>query len=166
MLQQVCGAYGEESCGWKGEPYTPPRKRITNTTDVRVDDFSGWHYIVYDKYGHVQTDSATHNTRAEAMKELERDLTPKQGYDDPSAPLTAVLFFVPANFTIEGTMYRFNKGGVNRVAPQAEPVGDDEDAEYYCWHGDKPFGPGPYCTGCGGLIKTSRARCTNSRRAK
>jgi hypothetical protein len=35
---------------------------------------------------------------------------------------------------------------------KAVPV-DDLDDEYYCWHGDKPFGPGPYCTGCGGLIK-------------
>jgi hypothetical protein len=31
-------------------------------------------------------------------------------------------------------------------------AGDDHDSEYYCWH-KTPIGPGPYCTGCGGLFK-------------
>ena len=41
-----------------------------------------------------------------------------------------------------------------RMTPNPKPCDDDDlDPEYYCWHGDKPYGPGPYCTGCGGLIK-------------
>jgi hypothetical protein len=121
-LQQYCqgldsyGDYDEDiQCTWVGEPYTPPKRRITNTMELRIDNFHGWHYLIYDKYGHLQTDSATHPTREEALKAMVRDLTPKQGYDDPAAPLTAVLFNVPSNVTITGTKYRFKKGGVNRV---------------------------------------------------
>lgn len=115
MLQQVCGAYGEESCGWKGEPYTPPKRRITNKVELRIDDFFGWHYIVYDKYGHTQTDSATYDTREEAMQELIDDITPREGYNDPAAPYTAVLVKVPCNVTVRGTMYRLKDGKVKRV---------------------------------------------------
>jgi hypothetical protein len=32
--------------------------------------------------------------------------------------------------------------------------GDDDGDEFYCWH-KIPIGKGPYCTGCGGLIKTN-----------
>ena len=111
MLQQHCYiGDGDEFCGWKGEPYTPPKKRITNKTQLRIDEFSGWHYIVYDKYGHVHTDSATFDTKAEALGELQGDLIPKQGYDDPAAPLTAVLFNVPSHITIKGQMFRVKDG--------------------------------------------------------
>lgn len=136
MMQQYChGVYDEDTnCGWVGEPRIPEKRRITNKDTLRIDDFHGWHYLIYDKYGHLQTDSATHDTRAEAMEALEEDMTPKEGYVDPAAPLTAVLFFVPANITIKGTMYRYNKGGVNKVCskmPKAKPTGDDYDGEYY-----------------------------------
>jgi hypothetical protein len=114
MLQQVCGAYGEDGCGWKGEPYTPPKRRITNTMELRVDDFYGWHYLVYDKHGHLQTSSATYDTRMEAMEKLEEALTPNDGYINPAAPLTAVLFKVPCRVIIKGTMFRFNNGRVNK----------------------------------------------------
>jgi hypothetical protein len=40
---------------------------------------------------------------------------------------------------------------IEQEAPQEEQADDDYD-EYYCWH-KVPCGPGPYCTGCGGLIK-------------
>lgn len=163
MLQQYChgcdsyGDYDEDTrCTWVGEPRIPEKKRITNTDTLRIDEFFGWHYLIYDKYGHLSTDSATHNSQAEAMEALEENLTPPQGYDDPAAPYTAVLFDVPQTITIKGTMYRFNKGKVNKVCkrmPKVKPIVNDSDGEYYCWHGDKPFGPGPYCTGCGGLIK-------------
>lgn len=110
MLQYYC-----RECGWHAEPRTPEKIPITNTCELRVDDFSGWHYIIYDKYGHVQTDSATYDTREEALKELEDDLTPKPGYVDPSAPLTAVLFNVPDHVTIKGTMFKLQDGKVKKI---------------------------------------------------
>lgn len=110
MLEYYC-----RECGWHAEPRTPEKIPITNTCELRVDDFSGWHYIIYDKYGHVQTDSATYDTREEALKELEDDLTPRVGYEDPSAPLTAVLFNVPDHVTIKGTMFKLQDGKVKKV---------------------------------------------------
>jgi hypothetical protein len=122
MLQQYChgassfGDYEEDTqCGWVGEPRIPERKRITNTDTLRLDEFFGWHYLIYDKYGHLSTDSATHDTRAEAMEALEEDMTPKEGYIDPAAPLTAVLFKVPSNVTIKGKMFKFKNGKVTKV---------------------------------------------------
>lgn len=32
---------------------------------------------------------------------------------------------------------------------------DDYDGEFFCWH-KNPYGKGPYCTGCGGLIKKTQ----------
>lgn len=120
MLQHYCsGEDGETSC-WVSQPYTPPKRRITNTTEFRLDEFVGWHYLVYDKYGHVATDSATYDTRAEAMVELTEDITPKEGYDDPAAPFTAVLFNVPPRVTIKGTMFKFKKGKVTEVSPRVK----------------------------------------------
>ena len=122
MLTQYChgassfGDYEEDTrCNWVGEPYIPETKRITNTDTLRLNEFSGWHYIVYDKYGHVQTDSATHDTRGEAMEALEESLTPRADYNDPAAPYTAVLFNVPSHVTIRGKMYRFKNGKVTKA---------------------------------------------------
>lgn len=109
-LVQYC--HSDEDCYWVGEPYTPSKRRITNTTDLRIDNFSGWHYIVYDRFGHIQTDSATYHTKAEAVKEMEEDLTPRAGYNDPAAPYTAVLFNVPSRVTIKGKMFKFKDGEV------------------------------------------------------
>jgi hypothetical protein len=113
QLEQYCRRRNDgddwdapEYCGWVGKPYEPTKRRITNTTQLWIDDFPGWHYIVYDKYGHVQTDSATQHSKKIAMKELEISLKPKPGYDDPAAPLTAVLFFVPTHITIKGKMFK------------------------------------------------------------
>src|ERR1035437_3986273 len=103
-LEQYCNGSDGEDCYWVGEPYTPSKKRIANTDTLRLGEFVGWHYIVYDKYGHVQTDSATYGTREEALKELVEDFTPRQDYVAPAAPLTAVLFNVPASIVIKGTM--------------------------------------------------------------
>ncbi len=48
--------------------------------------------------------------------------------------------------TLRTCMERFDKDCVPKSKPR-----DDND-EYYCWH-KFAHGPGPYCTGCGGLIK-------------
>jgi hypothetical protein len=122
MLQQYCyhsdNDYEEDNhCRWVGEPYTPPRKRITNTDTLRLDEFAGWHYLIYDKYGHLATDSATHSTREDAMEALIEDMTPKAGYDDPAAPYTAVLFNVPSHITIKGTMFKMKFGSCVQVKP-------------------------------------------------
>lgn len=50
--------------------------------------------------------------------------------------------------TMREAVARFTKDCV----PKSKPVGDDYDGETFCWH-KVPYGKGPYCTGCGGLIR-------------
>ncbi len=118
-LEQYCHGendeYCNDDCSWVSEPYTPPKRPITNKVELRIDDFYGWHYQVFDRYGHIQTDSATHDSKAEAMKELTDDITPREGYDDPAAPYTAVLVKVPCRVTVEGTMFKLVNGKVTEV---------------------------------------------------
>jgi len=118
MLEQYChgrtsfGDYGDEYCNWVGKPYTPPKRRITNTIKVGIDEFRGWQYIIYDKYGCVETHSATHNTQDQALKKIEEDLRPIAGFNNPADPRTAVLFNVPSSVNIKGKMYKFKNGKV------------------------------------------------------
>jgi len=47
-LEQYCNGKSEwedEVCLWVGEPRTPEKIRITNTKDLRIDNFYGWDYI-------------------------------------------------------------------------------------------------------------------------
>lgn len=114
-LEQYCCDPEEVGCHWVSEPYIPPKQKISRMVELRIDDFFGWHYQVFDKYGHVQTDSATYDSKAEAFKEMTDDITPKEGYDNPAAPYTAVLVKVPCRVTVEGTMFRLINGKVTEV---------------------------------------------------
>lgn len=110
MLEYYC-----RDCHWHAEPRTPESIPITNQCDLRIDNFHGWHYIIYDKYGHVSVDSATHGTKEEAMKDLEWHMTPKRSFPDPAAPYTAVLFYVPPRVQITGIAFRYEDGAVKQV---------------------------------------------------
>lgn len=112
-LQQFCSNpcdKNENNCSWEGEPRIPEHTRITNTAQLRIANFQGWHYLIYDTYGHLQTSSATYATRAKAMQDLQKLAKAKKA--NPAAPLTAVLFYVPPNVTVKGTMFKFKKGQV------------------------------------------------------
>lgn len=110
-LQQYCA---EDDCNWKGQPRIPERKRITDTKQLEVDDFYGWDYIIYDKYGHVSTISRTYGTEASATKELEKEL--EQGSHDVEAgPYTGVLFHTPSSITLKGKMFKIKKGVCTQI---------------------------------------------------
>ena len=115
-MEQYCDATNEfeEECNWVGEARTPERRRITDTTDIRIDDFYGHGYTIYDKFGHEQTISATYDTKAEAMKEMTEDLEHGERETD-GGPYTGVLFFVPATMKLKGTMFRFKNGVCTKV---------------------------------------------------
>jgi hypothetical protein len=120
MLEQCCHApldvFGYlGSCNWVGTPYTPEKICITTTVKVRLDEIYGWHYQVFDKYGHVVTDSVTYGSKAEAMEELVDDITPKEGYDDPAAPYTAILVRIPPTMTLEGEAFQLVNGKTTEV---------------------------------------------------
>ena len=105
-LQQYCH---DEDCNWVGTPRTPERRRITNMKALRVDDFSGWDYIIYDRFGHESTISQMFDTEREAKKEMEDDL--QHGERDVNGgPYTAVLFKTPARVVIHGKIFKIKNG--------------------------------------------------------
>jgi len=84
---------------------------------LRVDDFWGWDYVIYDRFGHKSTISRSYGTEQAAIKEMERDL--KFGENDPDAgPYTGVLFKTPARVVIHGKMFKM-KGG---ICTEAKPT--------------------------------------------
>jgi hypothetical protein len=105
-LMQYCH---EEECNWIGEPRTPEKRRITDTKHLRIDDFYGWDFIIYDKYGHESVTSQTFNTEKEAMKELERDLAHGEKNED-GGPYTGVLFKTPLSVVLKGKMFKIKNG--------------------------------------------------------
>ena len=107
-LQQYC-----HSCEWKSEIRTPEKKKITNQRDLRIDEFYGWSYILYDRYGHVTMYSATHNSEKKARKEMEGDMQRMKSLDE--TPITGVLFFVPFFVTIKGKMYKLKNNKLTKV---------------------------------------------------
>jgi hypothetical protein len=112
-LQYYCG---EEDCNWKAEPRIPSKRKITDTRECRIDDFGGWSYITYDKYGHVSCWSQTFNAEAAAMRALEKDLKCKP--TDEGGPYTGVIFNVPHHVTIKGKMFKMKNGVVTQVTPE------------------------------------------------
>jgi hypothetical protein len=114
-LQYYCH---EEDCNWEAEPRTPSKRKITDTQEVGIDDFSGWSYIVYDKFGHVSCLSATHNTEAAAMKDMEHYLKCGEKPTNEGGPYTGVIFNVPHHVTIKGKMFKMKNGVVTQVTPE------------------------------------------------
>ena len=104
-LQQFCR---EEDCTWKGKPRIPEKIPITNTKELRIGNFPGWDYEIYDKYGHTETISCSYDTRADALKELKRDLMNGE-QDKDAGPYTGVLFHTPVRVTIKGKMFKSKK---------------------------------------------------------
>lgn len=70
-----------------------------------MDGFSGWDYIVYDKYGHTLIMSQTFGSEKQAMKSLERELNCGKNKAD-AGPYTAVLFKTPASVVLKGRMFK------------------------------------------------------------
>ena len=110
-LQYFCQ---NEDCDWEAAPRMPSKRKITNTKTCILHSFSGWDYIIYDKYGHTMVVSRTYNTPKEAMIEMGRVLL--QGEKDVCCgPYTAVLFHTPVQVTITGEMFKVKKGKVKRT---------------------------------------------------
>lgn len=114
-LQQYCYiSNSDEACDWVAKARTPERRRVTNSKKLRVDNFPGWDYVVYDKFGHETTLSRTYSDEAAALSEMEREL--KRGETDVNAgPYTGVLFKTPASVFITGKMFKAKKGKIIRV---------------------------------------------------
>lgn len=109
MLQQYCSGAADafnddytDRCGWVGLPRVPEKRKITNTKKLRVDDFPGWDYIIYDKYGHESCFSRTYSSKEEAIKKIKEELK----IQDAGSPYTVVLFHVPSSVIIKGKVFK------------------------------------------------------------
>lgn len=98
MLQQHC-----EECGWKGKPRIPETQEIKDTREARTGQFYGWHYEIFDKYGHYLTISRYYPTRKEATDEMDRQLTRDNEQPDLS-PCTAILW--PDKVLVQGEIFK------------------------------------------------------------
>jgi hypothetical protein len=110
-LQQYCLDSLDNDCTWKAQPRTPERRQITNTKDLRVDNFSGWDYIIYDKFGHESTMSRSYGTEGAARKEMEWALIRGES-DVVAGPYTGVLFYTPPTVKLTGKVFKCKSGVV------------------------------------------------------
>jgi len=111
MIQQYCyddgddEDFGSDVCGWVGKPRIPETRSIKISKKLIIDGFTGWHYEVYDKYGHVMISSRYYDKKEDAQKNLESDLE-KGLKDEAAGPYTAVLFNIPSSVVIEGQVFK------------------------------------------------------------
>ena len=97
-LQQYC-----HDCDWKGTPRVPEKQAIKDTKTISVDQFSGFNYQIFDKYGHITTFSRSYYTKEEAAKAMKDDLDNHNKSLDLS-PCTAVLW--PDRVTVKGEVFK------------------------------------------------------------
>jgi hypothetical protein len=85
-LQRGC-----HDCSWKEAPRTPDRRVIKNTKFITANQFPGFHYEIYDQYGHATTFSRSYRTAEEARTELLQELG-KLNRHPNYAPCTGILW--------------------------------------------------------------------------
>jgi hypothetical protein len=87
-LQLRCG---DSDCRWKEKPRVPETLPILSTKTVRANQFSGFCFESYDKYGHILCHSRSYDTREEAVEELIKHLS-KWNKNPDYAPCTGILW--------------------------------------------------------------------------
>jgi len=98
MLQYHC-----RDCNWKDEPRIPETKPIVSKKKITVNHFSGYRYEAFDRYGHIRVCSRSYYKKAEAIKEIEKEL--EQGKTDIHAgPYTIILW--PDIIEVEGEIFK------------------------------------------------------------
>jgi hypothetical protein len=100
MLQIRC-----RECGWTDKPRIPEQKRIKTFKMVTVDQFHGFNFEIFDKYGHVAMFSQSYSSRQKALDALCDEL-PRMNSN--GEPYTAVLW--PSEVKVEGE--RFTVGTI------------------------------------------------------
>lgn len=85
-LQRGC-----HDCSWKEKPRTPDIRVIRNTKTIMVNQFPGFCFETYDRYGHILGHSKSYSTEAKAKEELIKELTTCNKNPD-YAPCAGVLW--------------------------------------------------------------------------
>lgn len=86
MLQRGC-----RECTWKEKPRIPELRVIKNTKLILANQFSGFCYEVYDKYGHALCYSRSYRTKEEAKEELLKELA-RDNKSPHQGPCTGILW--------------------------------------------------------------------------
>ena len=97
-LQQHC-----YDCGWKAEPRIPETIPVETTKEIWVNQFPGFCYTIFDKYGHVSAYSRSYKTKAEAETELRRDIECSNKNED-AKPHTGILW--QDKIAVKGKLYK------------------------------------------------------------
>jgi len=95
-LRQHCN-----KCGWVGVPRTPEQKIVQTTKEIKVNQFYGFEYHLFDRYGHAMVYSRTYKDEKECELALREELERGRGKED--GPYTGVLW--PATTVVEGKLF-------------------------------------------------------------
>ena len=99
-LQQYCrDAY----CGWEGPVRVPEDQQIVTTKYVSVNQFAGFCYELYDRYGHVMVLSKSFPREEDCMVVAQAELD-RCNADPECKPCTAVIW--PATIKVKGRVLR------------------------------------------------------------
>jgi len=93
-LQRYCRV-----CNWRDIARIPETLVIQTRKEVLVGLFYGFHYDLFDRYGHYRTCSRYFKTKEEALQELNKEIDHGRK-DQNRGPYTAVLW--PSTAVIEG----------------------------------------------------------------
>lgn len=95
-----------DSCFWRGEPYTPPKKAVQTTKFVDVDQFGGFVYEAFDQFGQTTCHSQTYRNRADCLKAAQAEVdrwSTVEGYGQCSAVVW------PAKVKVRGSLVKPSK---------------------------------------------------------
>ena len=96
-LQQAC-----EICDWQGEIRIPEKIEIKTVKEVTVNQFYGFCYQVFDRYGHIMTYSKSYETEGQAEEDLLQEI--EQGKrDEDGGPYVGILW--PSIVNVKGKIY-------------------------------------------------------------
>jgi len=96
-LQQEC-----RECGWKGPMRTPETITVRTEKKIPAGQFGGWHFEVFDRYGHLMHSSRYYSTEAVARAEMEKACALENRSED-CAPVCGVLW--PSTVVVTGELY-------------------------------------------------------------
>ena len=98
MLRDRC-----EDCFWKSEPRIPETIDVKTGKWVSCSQFSGYTFVMYDRYGHVLEFSRSYDTEDEATVAITEEMLRSNKI---AGPCTAVLW--PDKIWVEGKVFTNN----------------------------------------------------------
>lgn len=109
-LQQFC-----YDCNWIGSVRIPEKIDIELTRYVNANHFPGFHYHIFDQFGHTMTSSQSFRTEAEAIAEMEAQMqrSNRNPHGNECLPLTGVVW--PDKVIVHGKKFVLENNKVKHV---------------------------------------------------